>query len=104
MAKYKVKGYSHVIKDNGKGYDNLYLSLELLNSSGNPANRDYRIFSDTRWPDLKVLTDTIVEGLSLAKANSANIELSDYQERKYLFLVLPDDNGKINMQVSAEKI
>lgn len=104
MAKYKVEQYAHVIKDNGKGYDNLYLSLTLQNSAGNPANREYRIAPDTRWPDLAALTNTIITGLDLAQQTGALIELSDFEERMYLFLVLPSTAGKENIQVTAEKI
>lgn len=104
MAKYKVVKFAHVIKDNGKGYDNLYLSLTLQNSAGNPANREYRITPDTRWPDLAALTKTIIAGLALAQQTGAWIELSDFEERVYLFLVLPSTAGKENIQVTAEKL
>ncbi|WP_163000752.1 hypothetical protein [Pseudomonas viridiflava] len=104
MAKYKVEQFAQVIKDNGKGYDNLYLSLTLQNSAGNPASREYRIAPDTRWPDLAALTNTIVAGLALAQQTGAWIELSDFEERVYLFLVLPSNAGKENIQVTAEKL
>ena len=104
MAKYKVEKYAHVIKDNGKGYDNLYLSLTLRNSAGNPASREYRIAPDTRWPDLEALIKTINTGLALAQQTGAWIELSDFEERMYLFLVLPSTAGKERIQVTAEKL
>lgn len=104
MAKYKVVHFDHVMKDNGKGYNNLYLSLTLQNSAGNPANRKYRIAPDTRWSDLGVLANTIIAGLGLAQQTSSWIELSDFQERMYLFLVLPSTAGKQNIQVTAEKL
>lgn len=98
MAKYKVEQFSHVIKDN------LYLSLTLQNSAGNPAKRNYQIVPDTRWPDLAALTNTIVAGLTLAQQTGVSIELSDFVERFYLFLVLPSSSGKVNMQVTAKKL
>jgi hypothetical protein len=104
VAKYKVEQYAHVIKDNGNGYDNLYLSLKLQNSSGNPTNREYRIVPDTVWPDLQALTNTIIAGLAFAQQTGAWIELSDFEARTYLSLVLPSAGGKENMRVTAVKI
>lgn len=104
MAKYKVVNFTYEIKDNGKGYANLYLSLWLQNENGNPAYREYRIAPDTRWPDVEQLTNLIVAGLTFAQSTGAWIELSDYEERMYLFLVLPTNTGKENYQVTAEKI
>lgn len=104
MAKYKVVQFASDIKDNGKGYDNLYLSLTLQNSAGNPATRQYRIVSDTVWPDLKALTNTIINGLAFAQQTGAWIELSDFEARTYLSLVLPSAAGKENMRVTAVKL
>jgi hypothetical protein len=104
VAKYKVEQFDHVIKDNGNGYDNLYLSLTLQNSAGNSAKREYRIFKDEVWTDLPALTNTITNGLTFAKQTGARIELSDFEARTYLSLVLPSDTGKTNMRISAEKL
>lgn len=104
MAKYKVEQFDHVIKDNGNGYDNLYLSLTLQNSAGNPAKREYRIFKDDVWTDLQALTNTIINGLTFAKQTGARIELSDFEARTYLSLALPSDAGKTNMRISAKKL
>ncbi|NWF07161.1 MULTISPECIES: hypothetical protein [Pseudomonas] len=104
MAKYKVEQFDHVIKDNGNGYDNLYLSITLQNSEGNPAKREYRINKDMVWTDLQELTETIINGLTYAKKTGAWIELSDFEARTYLSLVLPSDAGKINMRISGEKL
>ncbi|RMW07772.1 hypothetical protein ALP03_200102 [Pseudomonas amygdali pv. tabaci] len=104
MAKYKVVQFAHVIKDNGNGYDNLYLSLTLQNSAGNSANREYRIARDDVWTDLQALTHTITDGLTFAKQTGSWIELSDFEARTYLSLVLPSAAGKKNMRVTAEKL
>lgn len=104
MAKYKVKKFDHVIKDNGNGYDNLYLSLTLENSTGNPAERKYRIYNDDVWTNLQALTDTIIRGFTFAKQTGTRIELSDFEERNYLSLVLPSAAGKTNMRISAAKL
>lgn len=104
MAKYKVLKFTYEIKDNGNGCDNLYLSLWLQNEAGNPAYREYLISPDTRWPDLEELKNIIVGGLTFARRTGALIELSDYEERMYLFLVLPTDAGKVDIQVTAKKI
>lgn len=104
MAKYKVVQFAHVIKDNGKGYDNLYLSLTLQNSAGNPAKREYRIVPDDVWRDLEALTNTIINGLAFAQQTGAWIELSDFEARTYLSLVLPSAAGKENMRVTAVKL
>lgn len=104
MAKYKVVRFVHVIRDNGNGYDNLYLSLTLENSAGNPAAREYRIISDTVWPDLEALTSTIINGLAFAQQSGSWIELSNFEARNYLSLVLPSDAGKKNMRVTAVKL
>lgn len=104
MAKYKVLEFNQMIKDNGKGYDNLFLSITLQNSAGNTAKWEYRISPDTRWPDLARLTSTIATGLAFSQQTGALIELSDFKERMYLFLVLPSPAGKESIQVTAEKM
>lgn len=104
MAKYKVVQFAHVIKDNGKGYNNLYLTLTLKNSAGNPASREYRIFPDAVWADLDTLTNTVINGLTFATQTGAWIELSDFEARTYLSLVLPSAAGKENLRVSAVKL
>ena len=104
MAKYKVEQFDYVIKDNGNGYDNLYLSLTLQNSAGNTAKREYRIYKDEVWTNLQVLTNTIINGLAFAQQTGAWIELSDFEARTYLSLVLPSAAGKENMRVTAVKL
>lgn len=104
MAKYKVLSYEHNIRDNGNGYDNLYLSLKLQNAAGNPASREYRIAPDDNHRNLTLLTNTILNGLNLALQTGAKIELSEYAERMYLTLELPTTDGKHSVKVTAEKI
>lgn len=104
MAKYKVEKFDHVIKDNGNGYDNLYLSLTLENSAGNRAEREYRIYNDDVWTNLQTLTNMIINGLTFAKQKGAWIELSDFEARNYLSLVLPSAAGKTDMRISAKKL
>lgn len=104
MAKYKVEQFEHTIKDNGNGFDNLYLSLTLRNSGGNTAIRKYRIVADTNWPDLADLTELITGGLARAQLTKATIELSEYPERTYLTLELPNGTGKDHIRVTAAKL
>lgn len=104
MAKYKVDQFSSSIKDNGKGFDNLFVLVELLNQSGNPVTREYRIWSDVRFPDLNQLAGLLSHGFNKAKADSLSVEISEFAERMYLFLTLPEVNNGDQIQVSAVRL
>jgi len=103
MANYKVQQYSSSIKKNENGYPNLFIECKLLNKSGNPTFRSYRIWSDERHPDINSLSQLLELGFNNAKSSGKSVVLSDYAERMYLFLTLPDVNGGQEIQVSAER-
>lgn len=103
MEKYDVEKFGHIIKDNGNGYDNLFINIRLRNSAGNVSDREYRISPDERFPDLKVLTALIIAGLAKAHQTRVKIGLSEYEERMYLFLSLPVP-GAEHIQVSGARL
>ncbi|HHH9275082.1 TPA: hypothetical protein ACP31Q_003823 [Pseudomonas aeruginosa] len=102
MAKYKVEQFSRILKDNGKGYPNLFIFCKLLNENGNPSIREYRIAPDVRHPDLNILVEAITTGFNQAIESGAWVEISEYEERMYIFLTLPTATGKEQIQVSGE--
>ncbi|MEH6351002.1 hypothetical protein [Pseudomonas sp. 3JA] len=104
MAKYKVEHFSSTIKDNGRGYDNLFFLCKLINSSGNPATREYRIAPDERFPDLSELDRLITSGFSKAKEAGTAVVISEYKERMYLFLTMPGVNDGQQIQVTGERV
>lgn len=104
MAKYKVRSFSILVKDNGGGYDNLYLSCELVNSAGNPLVRKYRIWSDENIKDLGLIEELIEQGLDKAKDDSSSIELTEYLERNYIFLTMPGVNEGQQLKFSAQSL
>lgn len=104
MAKYRVEQFSSAIKDNGRGYDNLFILCKLINSSGNSALREYRIAPDERFPDLNALSQLIMVGFNQAKVAEKSVEITEYKERTYLFLTMPDVNNGQPIQVTGERV
>jgi len=104
MAKYKVEQFSSTIKDNGRGRDNLFILCKLINSANNATSREYRISPDERFPNLQELAGLITLGFNQAKANGKSVEISEFKERVYLFLTMPDVNGGQQIQVSGERV
>lgn len=104
MAKYGVEQFSSTIKDNGRGHDNLYIFCKLINSSGNPAVREFRISPDVRFPDLDVLSQTITRGFNQAKTDGTSVEIREFKERTYLFLTMPAVNDGQQIQVTGERV
>ena len=103
MAKYKVEQFSRTLKDNGKGYLHLFNFCKLLNEDGNPSIREYQIASDVRQPDINLLAGVITDGFNLARDSDMWVEISEYEERSYLFLTLPNAAGKEQIQVSGAR-
>lgn len=103
MAKYKVEQFSSAIKDNGRGYDNLFILCKLINSSGNPAVREYLMAPDERFPSLENLEKLISDGFNQAKRTGKSVEISEYKERTYLFITMPDINDGQQIQVTGER-
>ncbi|MFJ5350424.1 hypothetical protein [Pectobacterium parvum] len=89
MAKYKVLGYNLAIRDNGNGYPNLYLDTSLQNSASNVSQRQYRIASDTRHPDIMQIHNHLSSGFQSAMQNGLSVEISEFKERMYLFIKTP---------------
>ncbi|MQT73330.1 hypothetical protein [Pseudomonas helleri] len=104
MAKYKVEQFSSAIKNNKNGKPNLFILCKLLNSSNNPATREYQISPDERFPDLAELNALVTGGFDQAKTTGAKVEISEYKERFYLFLTLPGVNDGQSIQVSGSQV
>jgi hypothetical protein len=104
MAKYKVEQFSSTIKDNGRGHDNLFIHCKLINSADNATSREYRISPDDRFPNLHELAGLITLGFNQAKANGKSVVISEYKERVYPFLTMPDINDGQQIQVSGERV
>ena len=49
----------------------------------------YRIWVDNRHPDISAVAKHLEEGLKQAKEKSMKIEINEYLERMYVFIVLP---------------
>lgn len=49
----------------------------------------YRIWADTRHPDIFEIARHLNEGLGEAKKLGSKIDISDYLERMYVFIILP---------------
>ncbi|CAE6924244.1 TPA: hypothetical protein ACHIYU_002615 [Pseudomonas aeruginosa] len=104
MAKYKVESFSSNTKDNGNGYLNIYVHCKLINSSGNPTFREYRVSPDDRHRELDVLDSLLASGFGYAVSTGAKVEISEYKERMYLLLTLPSESGSQHFQVTGERI
>lgn len=104
MAKYNVEHFSSTIKDNGRGYDNLFFLCKLIYSSGNSTTREYRIAPDERFPNLSELELLVTSGFSQAKAAGTAVVINEYKERMYLFLTMPGVNDGQLIQVTGERI
>ena len=61
----------------------------------------YRICSDEREPNLSMIQRELNSGLSKARDDDADIEITEYMERDYLFVRYPDGTSK---QYTAQKI
>lgn len=75
-----------------------------MNSGGNDKRVTYRVWNDVRHPDLLALKNLLDKGFTGAKVNRSKIELTEYLERLYLLLTLPDISEGKDLQVSAEKV
>lgn len=64
----------------------------------------YRIAPDERFPDLNQLGQLITLGFNQAKVAGKSVEISEYKERTYLFLTMPDVNGGQQIQVTGERV
>ncbi|GFM85877.1 hypothetical protein PSCICO_12760 [Pseudomonas cichorii] len=104
MAKYRVEQFSSAIKNNGRGYENLFILCKLVNSVGNPALREYRIAPDERHANLNELSQLITLGFNQAKATGKSVEISEFKERMYLYLTMPDVNDGQPIQVTGERV
>lgn len=104
MAKYKVLGFSSVIKNNANGAPNLFIDCTLENSAGNEAKREYRIWSDTRFPNIQVLMQQITAGFNQAMAVGSRVEITEDKPRFYLHLILPGANNGQSMQLSGVRL
>lgn len=104
MAKYTVLRFSSVIKNNANGQPNLFLDCTLENSAGNEAEREYRIWSDVRFPNIQVLLQQITAGFTQALAAGSRVEITEYKERFYLHLTLPGANNGQSMQLSGVRL
>ena len=49
----------------------------------------YRIWADTRHPDIAAVEQHLSAGLAQAQQLSSKIDISEYLERSYVFIVLP---------------
>lgn len=49
----------------------------------------YRIWKDVRHPDIFAVAKHLNDGLNHAQQFSINIEINEYLERMYVFIVLP---------------
>ncbi len=49
----------------------------------------YRIWADTRHPDIFEIARHLNEGLGEAQKLGSKIDISDYLDRMYVFIVLP---------------
>ncbi|HAT1514645.1 TPA: hypothetical protein I8W54_003013 [Morganella morganii] len=108
MALYTVVSFNVTVVKNTKGHDHIELSLDLLNSSGNPKKVAYRLNDDTRH-SLPQMVQDLNDGLNLAVSRSIKIEIGEYLERMYIFIKLPflESNGKIvkkQLQYTAHKL
>lgn len=89
MARYKVLNYRLTTRDNGNGFNNLYLDIALQNAASNQSQRQYRIASDTRHPDLYQIASHLNNGFQHAMLNQLSVEISEFKERMYLFIKTP---------------
>ncbi|MDQ9094217.1 hypothetical protein RC083_21900 [Pseudoalteromonas haloplanktis] len=77
--------------------------VEVSISTENVKPHKYRIFPDERQgSDIKKIASHISSGLETAKSSLKKIGISDYQERRYVFLDLPNDT--YSSQYTADKL
>lgn len=95
MAKYSVSDFNLTKKTKPNTFDYIELKLELLNSSGNPKKITYTLHGDENYK-LHNIESIIKNGLQIAMDNMIKIEISEFLERDYMTLILPEfNNGKI---------
>lgn len=95
MAKYTVSKFNLTKKTKPNTFDYIELKLELFNSSGNPKSITYTLHGDENYK-LHNIESIIQNGLQVAIDNKIKIEISEYLERNYMTLTLPEfNNGKI---------
>jgi hypothetical protein len=63
-----------------------------------------RIAPDERFPDLNQLGQLITLGFNQAKVAGKSVEISECKKRTYLFLTMPDVNGRQQIQVTGERV
>lgn len=61
--------------------------VHIITDRQKPHN--YRIWKDERHPDIFAVAQHLKAGLSEAMRSHANIEISEYFERMYVFIELP---------------
>ena len=64
-------------------------------------NVKYRICTDERHPDLKVIEQDLLQGLATAHQGTADFGINEYLARSYIFVSYP--NGS-TAQYTADKI
>ncbi|RZD19696.1 hypothetical protein [Pseudoalteromonas sp. MEBiC 03485] len=94
MAKKSVKEFSVTLFEK-------YVEVSITTENVKPHK--YRIYPDERQgSDIKRIASHIQNGLETAKSTSKKIGISDFKERRYVFLELPNDT--YSTQYTADKL
>lgn len=103
MAKYSVVSYQVKIGTDEKGIERVYLDTELTNSGGNTKSYSYWMVDDTRATIQGIYND-VQQGFDYALEHYAKVEISEFEDRIYLFFGFPTYSGKINKQYTGKRI
>ncbi|CAM4426999.1 hypothetical protein [Pseudoalteromonas ostreae] len=77
--------------------------VEVSISTENVKPHKYRIYPDERQgSDINRIASHLNSGLEMAKSSFKKIGISDYQERRYVFIQLPNDTH--SSQYTADKL
>lgn len=103
MAKYSVVSYVVRIEADEKNMERVFLDAELINSGGNTKMYSYWMVDDTR-AFIQSIYEDVQQGFDYAIKNFGKIEISEFEERIYLFFGFPSVSGKVNRQYTGKRI
>lgn len=92
------------LKSNGKSIDEYQVTIEKFTDSQKNEEHErialsikaegfyynYKIYKDTREPDILFIINTLENNIKRAITEYLNIEISEYTDRQYLFIKFQD--------------
>ena len=108
MAKYELEQYQIGKTTPKNGYERVWIEIETKNREGNKKTWKKVLCPDERYEDANLIEGLLRKGLEKAHRTSQKIGISEYKERDYILIELPDpekpDDSKetVNHQLTVK--